>query len=86
MCWFTNRPKCEHSLEQSYSGMYSIFQHHVRLLVKWLQCESLAVPPACTRNPAGIVILSTYAFYPPQTHLQLTQLHLPTTVAQNLPK
>ncbi len=26
-CWFTNRPKCEHTLEQSYSGMYSIFQH-----------------------------------------------------------
>ena len=25
-CWFTNRPKCEHTLEQSYSGMYSIFQ------------------------------------------------------------
>ncbi len=24
---FTNRPKCEHTLEQSYSGMYSIFQH-----------------------------------------------------------
>ncbi len=23
---FTNRPKCEHTLEQSYSGMYSIFQ------------------------------------------------------------
>ncbi len=26
---FTNRPKCEHSLEQSYSGMYSIFQQEV---------------------------------------------------------
>ncbi len=26
LCWFTNRPKCEHTLEQSYSGMYSIFQ------------------------------------------------------------
>jgi len=28
-CWFTNRPKCEHTLEQSYSGMYSILQHYV---------------------------------------------------------
>ncbi len=27
LCWFTNRPKCEHTLEQSYSGMYSIYQH-----------------------------------------------------------
>ncbi len=26
-CWLTNRPKCEHSLEQFYSGMYSIFHH-----------------------------------------------------------
>jgi len=25
-CWLTNRPKCEHILEQFYSGMYSIFQ------------------------------------------------------------
>ncbi len=25
-CWFTNRPKCEHTLQQLYSGMYSIFQ------------------------------------------------------------
>jgi len=25
-CWFTNRPKGEHTLEQSYSGMYSKFQ------------------------------------------------------------
>jgi len=23
----TNRPKCEHGLEQFYSGMYSIFHH-----------------------------------------------------------
>ena len=30
-CWFTNRPKCEHTLEQSYSGMYSIFQQDWRL-------------------------------------------------------
>ncbi len=26
-CWLTNWPKCEHTLEQSYSGMYSIFHH-----------------------------------------------------------
>jgi len=26
LCWVTSRPKCEHTLEQSYSGMYSIFQ------------------------------------------------------------
>jgi len=26
---FTNRPKCEHTLEQSYSGMYSIFQQRL---------------------------------------------------------
>ncbi len=25
-CWLTNRPKCEYTLEQFYSGMYSIFQ------------------------------------------------------------
>ncbi len=25
-CWLTNRPKCEHTLEQFYSGMYSILQ------------------------------------------------------------
>ncbi len=31
LCWFTNQPKCEHTLEQSYSGMYSIFQHSLML-------------------------------------------------------
>jgi len=25
-CWFTNRPNCEHTFEQSYPGIYSIFQ------------------------------------------------------------
>ena len=34
-CWFTNRPKCEHTLEQSYSGMYSIFQHSPMLCIPY---------------------------------------------------
>ncbi len=29
---FTNRPKCESTLEQSYSGMYSIFQQCIGIL------------------------------------------------------
>jgi len=33
---FTNRPKCEHTLEQSYSGMYSIFQHFPMLCIPFL--------------------------------------------------
>ncbi len=32
---FANRPKCEHSLEQSYSGMYSIFQHSPMLCIPY---------------------------------------------------
>jgi len=24
LCWFTNRPKCEHTLEQSYSDTLSV--------------------------------------------------------------
>ena len=35
-CWLTNRPKCEHALEQSYSGMYSIFLHSPMLCIPFL--------------------------------------------------
>ena len=40
-CKFTNRPKCEHTLEQSYSGMYNIFQHEIHGIKPY----SISKPP-----------------------------------------
>ncbi len=56
-CWFTNQPKCEHTLEHSYSGMYSIFQ---QLTSEYNRCTTSASAEGPLRDTWLALMLGAY--------------------------